>query len=812
LNPSPPAGCGLTVLRTVNAARATKIWRWNALKSEWSKTSYSAGRWFTAEEPQFANLRELAGLIEATQKDPRAFTVRGALAPDIAATVAIDPQHRILRRKHLRNGVDPSLVEVPRRWLICDIDGWPLPKWADLVDDPDTVIDHAVHELLPPAFHDAECFWQLSSSAGFSAGYLKVHLFFWLSEPATNDHIKAVLKQHAPAIDRAPFSAAQPIYVAAPVIVGGFDPLPRRTGWRKGLDEAVIFPELKPEQPKGRPVGTGAAGRVGGIEDALSYLGDGDGLDGFHAPLRTAIMRYAIRCNRLGSRDDDSFKVQLRDAIYAAPRRADRNPADPYCTDPYLDASIAGAFALRIGEPDIQTMAPHHTAATDTAEQARAELKRLADEYLNRVLEWHQLDDQQKIDLPAEHSALVVDVGVGKTKITREDLVGFIQAAKDGKLPHRVLWLVPTHKLGNETLAAMQLLGLNVAVLRGREADNPDTGNVETGEPIQKMCLNLPAVEDSLAAGYDPEQTACGSPKPNKPACPYYAECAYQRQKADVARADIIIASHQSLFYRLPKQGRQALALVIVDESWWQNGARPNQITPVASLAGELIGFPVLRETKEVKGRHTYKVDEIATNDLLTLSQKAQRAVETVTDEGFLSRDAIVATGLTAEDCTLAITLEWRRKREGLIWPGQRPADRRKAMEMAACNAGIPRRAALWDAMRTLLESEDTHTGRIQLTTRTDKDAGTFRAIAFHGRANIRPQISALPMLCLDATMPVDVVRHYLPRINVLAKIRAAAPHMTVRQVIGGWGKTSIVPHDSAPEAENKRRRGLISG
>ena len=59
-----------------------------------------------------------------------------------------------------------------------DIDNWPLPGWADLADDPGTWIDAAIHELLPPAFHDAECWWQLSLSAGFVTGRPESSLVF----------------------------------------------------------------------------------------------------------------------------------------------------------------------------------------------------------------------------------------------------------------------------------------------------------------------------------------------------------------------------------------------------------------------------------------------------------------------------------------------------------------------------------------------------------------------------------------------------------------------------------------------------------
>ncbi len=39
-------GCGLTVLRCIGSARATKEWSWNAHLLEWRKVSYQAGAWF----------------------------------------------------------------------------------------------------------------------------------------------------------------------------------------------------------------------------------------------------------------------------------------------------------------------------------------------------------------------------------------------------------------------------------------------------------------------------------------------------------------------------------------------------------------------------------------------------------------------------------------------------------------------------------------------------------------------------------------------------------------------------------------------
>jgi len=137
------------------------------------------------------------------------------------------------------------------------------------------------------------------------------------------------------------------------------------------------------------------------------------------------------------------------------------------------------------------------------------------------------------------------------------------------------------------------------------------------------------------------------------------------------------------------------------------------------------------------------------------------------------------------------------------------PEAREKGVERAAGNAAIPRRAGIWKALNELLQGNATHTGRLQTGTRKD-GVDTFKVLLLHSRSEIRGGIANLPILLLDATMPVQVVRHYLPRLEVLAEVKAAAPHMEVNQVVGGWGKTSLVRSDKGAPEENRRRENLV--
>lgn len=811
-----PQGCGVTVLRALGARRATKLWRWNATLGEWSKVSYEAGALFEPREHQVRDLAELVQVLDDARRDPRAFVVRGALAPAVRERLAGDPDTRIRRRKHAKGGVEPSLVEVPRRWIMIDVDGWPLPGWADLVDDPEAAIDGAIHELLPEAFHDAECWWQLSASAGFSPGLLKCHLFFWLAEPADNPHIKRVLAQHAPGVDRAPFNAAQPHFVADPIIQGGHDPLPRRTGWRKGLEPAVHLPALVPQvlTPRSAGTGTGTVGRGGGIAHALARLGHAEGGEGFHAPLRAAVLAYARRVNRGGERDDDVLKAELRAAIRAAPCRPGGDVETPYCQEYYLQSSIDGAFAYLGGRTELLTMRPHHQAPSGSVAHARRVLAEHVDAFSRRALTWHLTEGPDGTKPPPEHAGLAVGVGIGKSTAGRRVLPDHIAAAKAAGVPHRVAWLVPTHKLGSETQAEMEKLGLNVAVWRGREAAVPGTGEPEDGIAGEPMCLNLDAVQDALRIGEDVERAVCGSGQEGKPACPFREQCAFQRQKAAVARADIVILAHQFLFGRLPREVGDGLGLVVVDEAWWQAGVDPNRVVHLANFAEAPVLHPVRTRVapEGVSRAEQRERDEADTNDLHVLSKKAQDAFTATPDGEQVGKAAVIAAGLTAEDCALARKLEWRRKVEGVIVPGMAPDVRRAAVETAAGNAAVPRRAGIWAALEELLRGDASHTGRLQMGTRVGADGeGPVRVVLLHSRREIRDAIAGLPILYLDATMPTEVVRHFLPRLDVLAEVQAQAPHMRVHQITGGWGKTSLVPSDRAAPEENRRRRALVA-
>ncbi len=239
--------CGVTVLRTADGKRSTKLWRRNVTGAGWTVSGYGKGYKFIPAEHEVSCMVDVASVIEAHRKDQTALIVRGALTPAVRASIKADPRHQMRRLKDpdYEKGDPATLVDVARSWLPVDVDKFKLRPTDDVEHDLMPIIDRAISECLPEPFHDARCFFQLSSSAGFLPGMISVHLFFWLSHAVTSAHAKEVMREHARGIDLSIYGAAQQIYIADPVIEGGYDPVPRRTGRRDGMDDAVTLPALR---------------------------------------------------------------------------------------------------------------------------------------------------------------------------------------------------------------------------------------------------------------------------------------------------------------------------------------------------------------------------------------------------------------------------------------------------------------------------------------------------------------------------------------------------------------------------------------
>lgn len=320
----------LTVLKAL--VRMTKAHRLS--QGRWETSGYGNAHWVAVHPRPVASLEDVAGLLGKLAAVPQACVIRGEPLPGVD-----------LRRCQRRFKQAPvTFREAPRQWLMVDADSIPEPPATSMATEPEECVEHVIG-LLPEPFQEADCFWQASASAGIKPG-CRAHLWFWLSEPVSSLQAKAWLK--AAPVDRAIYTPIQPHYTADPLFLGGArDPLPRRHGWRQGLQRVVEVPlgleEAPPTPVLEAAVFDGDEPDVEGLMDAIRrsravrriWTGERSFPDRSSA-------HYVLGCAlvRAGMRDPDA----LRCAMHAHDLRHGRDTRK-IMRDDYAARTVAACLA-----------------------------------------------------------------------------------------------------------------------------------------------------------------------------------------------------------------------------------------------------------------------------------------------------------------------------------------------------------------------------------------------------------------------------------------------------------------------------------
>ena len=402
---------------------------------------------------------------------------------------------------------------------------------------------------------------------------------------------------------------------------------------------------------------------------------------------------------------------------------------------------------------------------------ARTELKSSMQEAVGEILlaqsyecsvDLSKYDGIPKFTLPADAAnlqvALRIDLGVGKTE---EAIRVAIDWVKSGNGP--VTFAVPTHAVGTELEARIRNTGsdIKVATWRGREADDPSIpGNLDLPkEERVLMCRDTDAVRDVQAVGGAPQATVC-NPK-RGPGCKFYP-CRYTDQFQQ--QADIWIVAHQALFSQRPESVPQP-SLLIIDEAFWQAG-----------LYGADYDSPKRITSEMVKALPDHPRGNYPTADLQAELMPLRKAILPLFDANAITPGMIT---LTAEQCRKAAQLELKRKLPDIIVAGLTPAKRRDVLKRNHVNAELGRISRFWNTLAELVEDGGT-SGR--LTPETVEENGiTYRAIRITGIRKITSGWEA-PTLHIDGTMDLALVEPWLPRIDLIADVKAETTHQTVRQ------------------------------
>jgi hypothetical protein len=368
------------------------------------------------------------------------------------------------------------------------------------------------------------------------------------------------------------------------------------------------------------------------------------------------------------------------------------------------------------------------------------------------------------------------DGGVGKT----HSVIAFsphaqLQAKADGR-PWRLIYTVPEHvNLGPQISDRFTRAGLAVARLEGR-------GDPFNPSPRRKpRCRNLPAVGEAIRAGKPVREAVCGTH--DGPQCPFFETCDYLADVRRAAAADVVVVvvAHSFIFERLPREVLHDVGWVVIDEDFTGQGDYIRNLTLETFAADALGRYPVLDKSSP---------DEAATRKLAWLHAALLRAIGKAPD-GYLPAAALLAEGLTPDDCIEAARLNWRRNIDVPMTPATNLEARAEMARMAAINRQLPVIAAVWQGLRALLAEGERGAGRIALGTQ-DRRRGSWREITVHAQKYLATWIADLPIIMLGATTSTAGVRRFFPRTETRVPPHVAAPHARNRLILGGFGKTTL--------------------
>lgn len=381
---------------------------------------------------------------------------------------------------------------------------------------------------------------------------------------------------------------------------------------------------------------------------------------------------------------------------------------------------------------------------------------------------------------------LRASVGLGKSAISRRELLALGARLKEAGLPHCILVFVPSLALADEAALGWAGDNLRVVVHRGYEAMVPGLG--------VPMCRDLDIVRLAIASGLPAFPNAClrrGGAR-----CHTFDACAKQGNLRETEEADVVLAAYDSLFTGLSVPAGKA-ALIVIDEGCWERAIRRTRIGLAEITAAEAVDTPRLDDPE---------AEEAAWTELFRLRTLASDAVR-ANGTGPLMRPHLVDAGLTVAACATAAALEIRLRVDPGLRPGLPQGARRRAAELSRDANRSVRREALFLALEGCLQGAEDQDGRVRVM---PPDPGTGAvSIEVTRLQRVDQDLAQLPILHLDATLRPGLAGTVLPGLDV-TEIAASMPRMRLTAVQGSFGKSSLVEDPKAAPDEARRRRNRL--
>lgn len=761
-----------------------------------NESKFSAGKHFKATPVSFGGFDEFAAKLTHAASYPSCLLIRGALAD------GANPEWANRRIHHRDGQAAPSFVPANRNWILTDADDVPAPDGLDPIKDPEEAAQHVIETYYPECFHSASFWWSLTSSAGLMRrDTIRMRLGFVLDRPVSDAECKTLMPGK-PSADPALYNPVQPHYIAAPVFDGVPDPIHRRMGVWKGESDIVELPATIAAPKRERVKGGSTAGLRGakGFEGFLALMGDGDGLEGFHGPITSAVSAY-IGIHGIGNTDTEALKNRIRQAIDAAPANPGRD-ADfsRYSSDFFLDDYIQWVVDRERSKPDVPVAYPEHGGTVD---EATATITTALDELVAEAHAWpeklatakaqHKAWEARQADcgefdfsftdpepkLPAT-PGLGIDAtpGAGKTELAIE------RAVKPMLAQGPVIMAAPDHDLASEMVRRIESAGLQAAQIYGRDQELPDGTQVCHYADVAKLlgiegfsikrslCERKPA-DEALPTVYCPHHP--DNIERVGPPCRYLL----QFQERNAQRVHVCTHAHLT-----ESRNRVPLptspSLVVVDENPTGSllvGA--NATTDRTDFPADALARPYTLTRPTKSGRETLVNESAELSDLLG---RIRRALETPDISPETLRNA-------------GINHAWLAQAAGHIWTHTRAED------IAAIIPGMPK-----DGMLSLIEQHASGTKKTERTLLRliarmldvlaeviDLDVDEIRPIERFEKEGSRwlrlvrskpLRTDEEPLLLLDGSADHELMTALVPQVQRWIDAKIDTPQATIRQVV----------------------------
>ena len=233
----------ITILR----ARGRRLCK--TITADGGVRGYDSARTFDMFKLEVSSLDDLHAILADLAGQRDRCVVRGAIA-DPSRTRGV----RRLLHADPETGEQPTLRDVPRRWVAVDLDSVPLPTYINRESLFECGME--ISSRLPREFRGCGFIVQATTQHCIAEG-ARLRLWFWLDRAVTGSELRQWFSGCA--VDFSAFTPAQVCYTAAPVFENGSDFLQRRLELMPGPGAVrVPAPEAlrPPPPPPPRPMPT----------------------------------------------------------------------------------------------------------------------------------------------------------------------------------------------------------------------------------------------------------------------------------------------------------------------------------------------------------------------------------------------------------------------------------------------------------------------------------------------------------------------------------------------------------------------------